>query len=105
MLEAGLGLAITALLTVIALGSLAVLVDCWVRGRFLYEQLQHESALLDSGYLPMRAVKAPSEQRLRRPLGFDALATCARKPALHPVSVPGEAGAFAPARPYQQARY
>ncbi|MEL6487982.1 MAG: hypothetical protein AAFQ13_12665 [Pseudomonadota bacterium] len=72
-----LALTISALLVVVALASALALADCWVRGRYVFEGLQHERALLDAGFVP---VAQPVEQRVRQAVRFDTLATPPRVP-------------------------
>jgi len=73
-----LTLAIAALLMIVALASIATLIDCWIRGRYIFESLKNESDLLDAGFVP---VIAPKEQRVRQQMRFDALATPSRLPS------------------------
>ena len=89
-----LALTISALFTVVALASALALADCWVRGRYVFEGLRQERALLDAGFVP---VAQPVEQRIRKTVRFEALSTPARLPAQRhgaprarplPVSVP-----------------
>ena len=73
-----LALAISALITLVGLATGVTLVDCWISGKFVFEGLREERALLDAGFVPMQA---SGEHRARKPVGFQALATPARLPA------------------------
>ena len=73
-----LALTISALMVAVALASALALADCWMRGRYVFEGLKQERALLDSGFVP---VAQPVEQRVRQAVRYDVLATPARLPA------------------------
>ena len=66
-----LALGIVALIAVIAVASGLTLLDCWIRGRHVFESLRAERALLDAGFVPV-APAAPV--RLRKPVAFETLA-------------------------------
>lgn len=72
-----LALTIAALLVMVTIASVITLADCWVRGRYVFEGLKREEALLDAGFLPMNR---PVEQRPRPQMRFDALAMPGRIP-------------------------
>ncbi|MEM6826738.1 MAG: hypothetical protein AAF553_02225 [Pseudomonadota bacterium] len=73
--------AISALFTLVAIATALTLVDCWIRGRFVFEALQRESALLDAGFLPMTAT---ADHRVRKRVRYDTLATPSRVPSPRP---------------------
>lgn len=73
-----LALAISALITLVALATAVTLADCWISGKFVFEGLREERALLDAGFVPMQA---SGDHRVRKPVGFQTLATPARLPA------------------------
>ena len=73
-----LTLAISALITLIGLATVETLADCWISGKSVFEGLRKERALLDAGFVPMQG---SGEHRVRKPVGFQALATPARLPA------------------------
>lgn len=71
---------IIGLFGIVIIASALALIDCWIRGRYVFEGIQEERALLDAGFVPMaKAV----ETRQRQPVRFDALATPARLPRPH----------------------
>jgi len=68
---------IIGLFGIVIIASTLALIDCWIRGRYVFEGIQEERALLDAGFVPMaKAV----ETRQRQPVRFDALATPAVLP-------------------------
>lgn len=71
-------LALIALLGAVVIATGLTLVDSFIRGRYVFEALQEERALLDAGFVPMAAA---SEVRIRQPVRFDALATPSRIPS------------------------
>ncbi len=62
--------AIATFFTLVCVASAIALADCWVRGRYTFEILREERALLEAGFVPMAQ---PAEQRVRQALRFDAL--------------------------------
>ncbi len=60
---------IAGLFALIAIASVMTLADCWVRGRFVFEQIERQQLLLDGGFVPM-ANAAQVRQRVR----FETLA-------------------------------
>ena len=73
-----LTLALVALLIAVIAATALALADCWIRGRYLFESLREERALLDAGFVPMAQRQ---ETRVRQPVHFDTLATPARLPS------------------------
>lgn len=71
-------LALTALLGAVIIATGLSLVDNFIRGRYVFEALREERALLDAGFVPMATA---SETRVRQPVRFDALATPSRIPS------------------------
>jgi len=71
-------LALSALLAVVVVATGLTLVDCWIRGRYVFESLREERTLLDAGFVPMAQ---GGETRVRQPVRFDALATPVRVPS------------------------
>ena len=69
---------IVLLLATVGIASGLALLDCWLRGRFVFEGLQEERALLEAGFIPMQE---GAEPRLRERVGFQSLAMPARIPA------------------------
>ena len=67
--------ALLALLLAVIVAAAATLVDCWIRGRFIFAALREERALLDAGYVPVTPNANP---RMRKSVRYDALATPAR---------------------------
>lgn len=72
-----LELTIIALFAIIGIASTLALVDCWIRGRYIFERIQEEQSLLDAGFVPVSPV---AEVRQRQAVRFDALATPSRLP-------------------------
>lgn len=70
-MNAMLALGIVTLIAVIAVASALTLLDCWIRGRYVFESLKAERALLDAGFVP---VVPPAQMRLRKPVAFETLA-------------------------------
>lgn len=71
-------LALSALLAAVMIATVLTLIDNFVRGRYVFEALYEERALLDAGFVPMATA---SETRVRQPVRFDALATPSRLPS------------------------
>ena len=70
-----LAFGMAALVALIAIASGLTLLDCWIRGKYVFASLRAERALLDAGFVPM----APAgETRLRKPVTFETLAMPAR---------------------------
>lgn len=70
-----LTLALSALIFVVALAVVIALIDAWISGRFVFESLREERALLDAGFVPMATAR---EHRVRAPVNFQTLAAPAR---------------------------
>lgn len=68
-------LALSILLFVVIIATGLALVDCWIRGRYMFEYLREERALLDAGFVSMAKRASP---RVRQRVGFETLATPAR---------------------------
>ncbi|MEO0690103.1 MAG: hypothetical protein AAFY51_07350 [Pseudomonadota bacterium] len=68
-------LTLSALFALVAVATALTLVDCWIRGRFIFEALQQERALLDAGFVPMAAA---GDHRPRKRVRYDALAVPSR---------------------------
>jgi hypothetical protein len=76
-----ISITLAALVALTAVATALALLDSWIRGRFVFEGLKRESALLDAGFVPMAR---SGEQRLREPVRFDALAAFGRAPTRVP---------------------
>ena len=74
-------LTLAAHVALTAEATLLALLDCWIRGRFVFDGLKQERALLDAGFVPMAPAAEP---RLRESVRFDALATLGRTPSRVP---------------------
>lgn len=80
-------LMISSLFGLVAIVSALALVDCWMRGRWVFARLESERALFDAGFVPVAEPLEMRQREARRePLGYNTLAAFNRPSQQRPVA-------------------